>query len=64
MHPRFAELTPGRSHHRTKPIHVLEQHTRADGGSPEEEGDPLDLVPMQVVGGEIYVDPTRRIPRG
>jgi hypothetical protein len=33
-------------------------------GLPEGEGDPLDLAPMQIVDGKVYVDPTRRIPRG
>lgn len=33
-------------------------------GFPAGEGEPLDLAPMQIVDGQVYVDPTRRIPRG
>jgi hypothetical protein len=32
-------------------------------GQPQDEGAPLDLVPVQVVRGTIYVDPGARVPR-
>jgi hypothetical protein len=40
----------------------VDQSYRLDG-TPAGEGPPLDLVPVRVDRGAVYVDPTTRIPR-